>query len=145
MSNGVGELLNIPGEGSLTIEYNGKKYTAGLITQKVKAEYEKKLEKKALDSIFKIKDMLDPVEFREAISGVTRDIAAGVYSFGAERCIQSLSTPAGTCMFSSLLFSVPEQEIESLVMAKSDEFKLVMDLVREKSYPNAKTVVNQGQ
>lgn len=137
MSNGVSELLNVHGEGSLSIQFNGKTYTAGLITQKVKADFEKRMEKKALDAIFRVKEHLDPVEFREAISGVTRDIAAGVYSFGSERSIQSLSTPSGTCAFASILFSVPESEIEQLVMSKPDEFKIVMDLVREKSYPNA--------
>lgn len=137
MSNGVSELLNVPGEGSLSIQFNGKTYTAGLITQKVKADFEKRMERKALDAIFKVKDLLDPVEFREAVSGVTRDIAAGIYSFGSERSIQALSTPAGTCSFASILFNAPEAEIEQLVMAKSDEFKIVMDLVREKSYPNA--------
>lgn len=145
MSNGVSELLNVPGEGSLSIQFNGKTYTAGLITQKVKADFEKRMEKKALDSIFRVKDLLDPVEFREAISGVTRDIAAGVYSFGSERCIQSLSTPSGICTFASLLFNSPESEIEQLVMAKPDEFKIVMDLAREKSYPNAQKVGQKAQ
>jgi hypothetical protein len=102
MANGVTELLNVPGgDGSLTIEFNGKKYTAGLITQKVKSGYEKIMEKKALDSIFKMKEFLDPVEFREAVSSVTRDIASGVYSFGSDRSIQSLSTPGGTITFSA--------------------------------------------
>jgi hypothetical protein len=90
MSDTVNSLLNAEGEGSLTIDFNGKKYTAGLITQKVKADFEKRMEKKALDAVFSLKNYLEPVEFREAISSVTRDIASGAYSFGSELSIASM-------------------------------------------------------
>lgn len=140
MSDTVGNLLNSSGEGSLTIEYNGKKYTAGLITQKVKAEFEKSMEKKALDSIFLMKDRLEPVEFREAISSVTRDIASGIYSFGSENSIASLSTPSGALAFASILFSAPENEVQDVMLAKNDRFEAVMEIVRDKSFPNGKKV-----
>lgn len=140
MSDTVGNLLNSSGEGSLTIEYNGKKYTAGLITQKVKAEFEKRMEKKALDSVFSMKDRLEPVEFREAISSVTRDIASGIYSFGSENSISALSTPSGALAFASILFSAPESEIQDVMLAENDRFEAVMELVRDKSFPNGKKV-----
>ena len=140
MSDTVGNLLNSSGEGSLTIEYNGKKYTAGLITQKVKAEFEKRMEKKALDSIFSVKDRLEPVEFREAISSVTRDIASGIYSFGSENSIASLSTPSGALAFASILFSAPENEVQDVMLAENDRFEAVMEIVRDKSFPNGKKV-----
>jgi hypothetical protein len=140
MSDTVGNLLNSSGEGSLTIEYNGKKYTAGLITQKVKAEFEKRMEKKALDSIFSMKDRLEPVEFREAISSVTRDIASGIYSFGSENSISSLSTPSGALAFASILFSAPENEVQDIMLAENDRFEAVMEIVRDKSFPNGKKV-----
>ena len=140
MSDTVGNLLNSSGEGSLTIEYNGKKYTAGLITQKVKAEFEKRMEKKALDSIFSMKDRLEPVEFREAISSVTRDIASGIYSFGSENSIASLSTPSGALAFASILFSAPENEVQNVMLAENDRFEAVMEIVRDKSFPNGKKV-----
>ena len=140
MSDTVGNLLNSSGEGSLTIEYNGKKYTAGLITQKVKAEFEKRMEKKALDSIFSMKDKLEPVEFREAISSVTRDIASGIYSFGSENSIASLSTPSGALAFASILFSAPENEVQDIMLAENDRFEAVMEIVRDKSFPNGKKV-----
>lgn len=140
MSDTVGSILNPSGEGSLTIEFNGKKYTAGLITQKVKAEFEKRLEKKALDSVFSMKDRLEPVEFREAVSSVTRDIASGIYSFGSENSIAALSTPAGALAFASILFTAPENEVQDLMLAENERFELVMELVREKSFPNAKKV-----
>jgi hypothetical protein len=140
MSDTVGNLLNSSGEGSLTIEYNGKKYTAGLITQKVKAEFEKRMEKKALDSIFSMKDRLEPVEFREAISSVTRDIASGIYSFGSENSIASLSTPSGALAFASILFSAPENEIQDVMLVENDRFEAVMEIVRDKSFPNGKKV-----
>jgi hypothetical protein len=140
MSDTVGNLLNSSGEGSLTIEYNGKKYTAGLITQKVKAEFEKRMEKKALDSVFSMKDRLEPVEFREAISSVTRDIASGIYSFGSENSISALSTPSGALAFASILFSAPENEIQDVMLAENDRFEAVMELVRDKSFPNGKKV-----
>lgn len=140
MSDTVGNLLNSSGEGSLTIEYNGKKYTAGLITQKVKAEFEKRMEKKALDSIFSMKDRLEPVEFREAISSVTRDIASGIYSFGSENSIASLSTPSGALAFASILFSAPENEVQDVMLAENDRFEAVMEMVRDKSFPNARKV-----
>lgn len=138
MADTANDLLNAGSGGSLTIEYNGKKYTAGLITQKVKAEFEKKLEKKALDSIFVMKAYLEPVEFREAISGVTRDIASGIYSFGSEYCVQALSTPSGALAFASILFNAPENEVQDLMIVENQKFEVVMELVREKSFPNAK-------
>lgn len=140
MSDTVGNLLNSSGEGSLTIEYNGKKYTAGLITQKVKAEFEKRMEKKALDSVFSMKDRLEPVEFREAISSVTRDIASGIYSFGSENSIAALSTPSGALAFASILFSAPENEVQDVMLAENDRFEAVMEIVRDKSFPNGKKV-----
>ena len=140
MSDTVGNLLNSSGEGSLTIEYNGKKYTAGLITQKVKAEFEKRMERKALDSVFSMKDRLEPVEFREAISSVTRDIASGIYSFGSENSIAALSTPSGALSFASILFSAPENEVQDVMLAENDRFEAVMEIVRDKSFPNGKKV-----
>lgn len=140
MADTVGSLLNSSGEGSLTIEYNGKKYTAGLITQKVKAEFEKRMERKALDSVFSMKDRLEPVEFREAISSVTRDIASGIYSFGSENSIAALSTPSGALAFASILFSAPENEVQDVMLAENDRFEAVMEIVRDKSFPNGKKV-----
>jgi len=140
MADTVGNLLNSSGEGSLTIEYNGKKYTAGLITQKVKAEFEKRMEKKALDSVFSMKDRLEPVEFREAISSVTRDIASGIYSFGSENSIAALSTPSGALAFASILFSAPENEVQDVMLAENERFEAVMEIVRDKSFPNGKKV-----
>ena len=140
MSDTVGNLLNSSGEGSLTIEYNGKEYTAGLITQKVKAEFEKRMERKALDSVFSMKDRLEPVEFREAISSVTRDIASGIYSFGSENSIAALSTPSGALAFASILFSAPENEVQDVMLAENDRFEAVMEIVRDKSFPNGKKV-----
>lgn len=138
MADTASDLLNSGGEGSLTIDYNGKKYTAGLITQKVKSDFEKKLEKKALDSIFSMKSYLEPVEFREAVSGVTRDIASGIYSFGSENCVQALSTPSGALAFASILFNAPENEVQDMMISEKERFEAVMHLVREKSFPNAK-------
>jgi len=139
MADTVNTLLNSNGEGgSMTIEFNGKKYTAGLITQKVKAEFEKRLEKKALDAVFQMKSYLEPVEFREAISGVTRDIATGVYSFGSESSAQAMTTPWGGIMLAGLIFNTSEDEIQALMMAEREKFEIVMGLVREKSFPNAK-------
>jgi len=140
MSDSVSSILNTDGEGPLTIEYNGKKYTAGLITQKVKSDFEKRMERKALDSIFSIKDRLEMVEFREAMSSVTRDIASGVYSFGSELSIEALSTPAGAIAFASILFACSEAEVQSLMIAEKDRFEVVMEMVREKSFPNEKKV-----
>ena len=140
MADTVGNLLNSSGEGSLTIEYNGKKYTAGLITQKVKAEFEKRMEKKALDSVFSMKERLEPVEFREAISSVTRDIASGIYSFGSENSIAALSTPSGALAFASILFSAPENEVQDVMLAENERFEAVMEIVRDKSFPNGKKV-----
>jgi hypothetical protein len=138
MSDTVNSLLNAEGEGSLTIDFNGKKYTAGLITQKVKADFEKRMEKKALDAVFSLKNYLEPVEFREAISSVTRDIASGAYSFGSELSIASMSTPSGAIALAAALFNAPENEVQSLMMSEKERFEAVMEIVREKSFPNAK-------
>jgi hypothetical protein len=138
MADSVGNILNSSGEGSQTIEFKGKKYTASLITQKVKADFEKSMEKKALDSIFTLKDRLEPVEFREAVSGVTRDIASGVYSFGSDNCVAFLTTPVGVLTFASILFSAPENEMQDLVLSEKERFEAVMEIVREKSFPNGR-------
>lgn len=138
MSDTVNNLLNSEGEGSLTIEFNGKKYTAGLITQKVKADFEKRMEKKALDAVFSLKSHLEPIEFREAISSVTRDIASGAYSFGSDLSIAAMSTPAGAIALSASIFNASESEMQALMMSEKERFETVMDIVREKSFPNAK-------
>jgi hypothetical protein len=139
MADTVNSLLNSNGEGgSLTIEFNGKKYTAGLITQRIKAEFEKKLEKKALDAVYSLKSHLEPVEFREAISGVTRDIATGIYSFGSDNSVQAMTTPWGGIVLASLIFNTTEDEVQALMLSEREKFETVMQLVREKSFPNAK-------
>lgn len=139
MADTVNSLLNSNGEGgSLTIEFNGKKYTAGLITQKIKADFEKRLEKKALDAVYSLKSFLEPVEFREAISGVTRDIATGIYSFGSDSSVQAMTTPWGGIILASLIFNTTEDEVQSLMLSEREKFETVMQLVREKSFPNAK-------
>lgn len=138
MAETVSGLLNSGEGGSMTIEFNGKKYTGGLITQKVKAEVERRMEKKALDAVFSMKSMLEPVEFREAISSVTRDIASGVYSFGSDNSLQGLNTPAGGLTLASILFNAPEDEMQALMLSERDRFEAVMEIIRDKSFPNGK-------
>lgn len=123
----------------MTIEYNGKTYKANLITQKVKSQVERWLEKRAMASVLRFRAELDMSEFRNLSAAVTADIAAGKYAFGGPFCTEALGTMAGGLAFASFIFGCTEEEMEALFLACGDEVTQILELVQAQSFPQKKT------
>lgn len=122
-----------------TIEFNGKTYRAQMITQKVKSQVERWLEKRAMATVMRFRADLDLAEFRALSAAVTADIAAGKYSFGGPFSIEALGTMAGGVAFASCIFGCTEDEMQELFASKTDEVTQILELIQSQSFPQKKT------
>lgn len=123
----------------MCIEYNGKTFKGRLITQKVKSQVERWLEKRAMASVMRFRADLDMSEFRALSAAVTADIASGKYAFGGPYCTDALGTMAGGVAFASFVFDCTEDEMEQLFLACPEEVTQVLELIQAQSFPQKKT------
>lgn len=123
----------------MSIEYGGKTYQGRAITQKVKSQVERWLEKRAMASVMRFRADLDMSEFRALSAAVTADIAAGKYAFGGPYCTEALGTMAGGVAFASFIFSCTEEEMEALFLARPEEVTQALELIQQQSFPQKKT------
>lgn len=123
----------------MTLEYNGKTFKAGLITQKIKSQVERWLEKRAMASVMRFRADLDIAEFRNLSAAVTADIASGKYAFGGPYCVEALGTMAGGVAFAAFIFATTEEEMEELFLARPEEVTHILELVQAQSFPQKKT------
>ena len=123
----------------MCINFNGKTYQGRLITQRVKSQVERWLEKRAIASVMRFRSDLDMSEFRALSAAVTADIASGKYAFGGPYATDALGTMAGGVAFASFVFDCTEEEMEALFLNMPEEVTQVLELIQAQSFPQKKT------
>lgn len=121
------------------IEFEGKNYAIGPLTYEVQAQFERWLEKRAMDVVQRLKERLDDDAFGEALSRVVADISAGKYAFFSRGALEAMRSFEG---FKHLLFlrmrsadpknrDLNAEFIERLLDEKLDEVQTVLRSLEE--------------
>lgn len=120
----------------------GKTYRFGLITQRVKSEFERFLAGTAMRAITDFKDILGPDGYAKSLDGIRRDIAAGIYSWNGPVFIEAMGTVAGVSqLLSSVSYDVVAKrpctpdEIVEMTSIYETELKTLYQTILEESFP----------
>ena len=115
-----------------------KVFEARPVTQKVKAAFERWLEKRVIRGFLSAQDGDDPGMFQRAVEVVADRIALGKYAFHGELSQQVLLTTDGSLALAALIFDCSETEIIELMLSKGAEVGAILALVLRESFPGAK-------
>lgn len=123
---------------------HGNKYKFSLLTLGKQSEFERAIERKALDKIRSMKDLLDKEEYSKAISDVLADVSRGDFCFGKERCSEELRSFWGISTLLGILSGVTGEEASRLMQENEDVGQLVEAIV-ERSFPAATGKAKAGK
>ena len=128
------------------ISLGGRLYRFGLITQRVKSEYERFLTGAAMQAITDFREILGEDGYAKSLDGIRRDIASGVFSWNGPTFAASLGTVRGVSqLLASVSFDVQAgractaDEIVSLTVEHDVELKHLFQTILEESFPQKKT------
>ena len=128
------------------ISLDGRLYRFGLITQRVKSEYERFLTGAAMQAIADFREVLGEDGYSKSLDGIRRDIASGVFSWNGPTFAASLGTVRGVSqLLASVSFDVSAgrpctaDEIVSLTVEHDVELKHLFQTILEESFPQKKT------
>ncbi len=128
------------------ISLGGRLYRFGLITQRVKSEYERFLTGAAMQAITDFREILGEDGYAKSLDGIRRDIASGVFSWNGPTFAASLGTVRGVSqLLASVSFDVSAgrpctaDEIVSLTVEHDVELKHLFQTILEESFPQKKT------
>jgi len=127
------------------VTLGGRKYRFGLITQKVKSEFERFLAGAAMKAITDFRDILGPDGYGKSLDGIRRDIAAGIYAWNGPVFLEAMGTVAGVSkLLSSVSYDVEykrpctPEEIVDLTAGYEAELKAIYQTIVEESFPTQK-------
>jgi len=118
----------------LTFEHKGKKYTLRYLDQAVKTAFVDWLKWQAQASVLSLRGKIDPRIWNDAWNAVTRDIASGAYTYHSTLTEQSLSTSGGITALSALMFQCGIEEMEQLMMDRTEEVQGLIDRLIDSSH-----------
>lgn len=122
-----------------------RKYRFGLITQRVKSEFERWLAAAGMRAISDYRDILGPDGYKLSLDGIRRDISAGVYSWNGPVFVEAMGTVAGVSqLLASVSYDVEAKrpctpdEIINLTSVYDMELKTIYQTIVEESFPTQK-------
>lgn len=137
MSTGTHTLSDSLGASGAPVEWScskGNKYKFSLLTLQKQSEFERAIERKNLEKIRAMKDLLDKEDYDKAIKEFMASLSLGEYCFGKERCAEELKTFWGISTLLSILAGISSEEASRLINENSDVSALV-EVIVERSFP----------
>lgn len=132
------------------ITLGGRRYRFGLITQRVKSEFERFLSGTAYQAIAEHREIMGPEAYRDSLEGVRREIAAGVYAWNGPVFLAAMGTVRGVAQ---LLASVSHDvfagractadELLTLVSEHEQELQAIYQVIVEESFPTPEKKTRQ--
>ena len=144
---GINTLSDSLGQSGGSIEWTcskGNKYKISLMTLEKQSEFERALEKRAIEKVRTLKDVLDKDEYSAEISKTIESIKDGHYIFGGPTASEALKTLWGISHLMSILIGVPPNDA-SLIIAENNDIGEIMEMVIERSFPVASGKGKRGE
>lgn len=145
--SGIHTLSDSLGSAGGAIEWtcsNGNKYKFSLLTLQKQSEFERAIERKSLDKIRGMKDLLDKEEYDKAIADTLRAVSLGEFCFGKDRCTEELRTFWGVSTLLGILAGIDGNHASQLMHENEDVGQLVETIV-ERSFPVAVGKAREGK
>lgn len=136
---GINTLSDSIGQSGGAIEWvcsKGNKYKISLLTLEKQSELERAFEKKSLEKIKELKDVLDKEEYSEQINEAIASIKNGDFVFGGKRSSEMLRTLWGISAMISILLGISINEA-SVLISENSEISQLIEMVVERSFPAA--------
>ena len=137
MATGTNTLSDSLGQSGGAIEWTcskGDKYKFSLLTLEKQSQFERAIERKALEKIRSIKDLVDKDEYDKTVRETLKSISLGDYCFGKDRCTEELKTMWGVSTLLSILAGIDLDKANDLMNGNSEIGQLVETIV-ERSFP----------
>jgi len=133
----------------LTFTHNDKTYKVGPIDQGMKARLEQWLRQEAYEDLYRLRGVMPPDQYRDALAAITADRARYVYL--GEVFQRTISTPAGGIGFVATLLGCHRGEAETLLAERGADIAaliqeaVIQSLPAEAAVEVRKQLASQGQ
>jgi hypothetical protein len=144
---GINTLSDSLGQSGGSIEWTcskGNKYKISLMTLEKQSEFERALEKRAIEKVRTLKDVLDKDEYSAEISKTIESIKDGHYIFGGPTASDALRTLWGISNLMAILIGVSPNDA-SIIIAENNDIGEIMEMVIERSFPVASGKGKKGE
>ena len=144
---GINTLSDSLGQSGGSIEWTcskGNKYKISLMTLEKQSEFERALEKRAIEKVRTLKDVLDKDEYSAEISKTIESIKDGHYIFGGPTASEALRTLWGISNLMAILIGVSPNDA-SIIIAENNDIGEIMEMVIERSFPVASGKGKRGE
>jgi len=144
---GINTLSDSLGQSGGAIEWTcskGNKYKISLMTLEKQSEFERALEKRAIEKIKTLKDVLEKDEYSAEISKAIESIKDGHYIFGGPAASEALRTLWGISNLMAILIGVSPNDA-SIIIAENNDIGEIMEMVIERSFPVASGKGKKGE
>ncbi len=115
--------------------HRNKTYSVQLITQAVKAGYEKKFFARAKEAAAAMRELMDKADYSKHLKELNDDYISGAYAFESPKGLAALQTVSGMLILCSLLFGCDETELLQLVNERREEVTSLIELLIRESFP----------
>lgn len=144
---GINTLSDSLGQSGGSIEWTcskGNKYKISLMTLEKQSEFERALEKRAIEKVRTLKDVLEKDEYSSEISKTIESIKDGHYIFGGPSASDALKTLWGISNLMAILIGVSPNDA-SIIIAENNDIGEIMEMVIERSFPVASGKGKKGE
>jgi len=144
---GINTLSDSLGQSGGSIEWTcskGNKYKISLMTLEKQSEFERALEKRAIEKVRTLKDVLDKDEYSAEISKTIESIKDGHYIFGGPTASEALRTLWGISNLMAILIGVSPNDA-SIIIAENNDIGEIMEMVIERAFPVASGKGKKGE
>lgn len=144
---GINTLSDSLGQSGGSIEWTcskGNKYKISLMTLEKQSEFERALEKRAIEKVKTLKDVLEKDEYSSEISKTIESIKDGHYIFGGPSASDALKTLWGISNLMAILIGVSPNDA-SIIIAENNDIGEIMEMVIERSFPVASGKGKKGE
>lgn len=125
----ISDVLQKHGGGVDFTTASGKSLRIDYLTLKHMAQYEQRLQNRAVKTLADQKGVIPEGVWREMFTELMGNISKGQYAFGGEVCQASLTTITGVTDLMSILCGITPDEALELVATEGDAFRAVFDQV----------------
>ena len=120
-------------------KFKDKEYKVSLVTNRVKAEFEKRMMHKAVQAARDMKTILEPDEYEMMLKKINDDYIAGRYAFESKFSVGAMQNPKGGFLtLCSVLFNTNEEEMYSIILEDTLEVRALIDTIITESFPDVK-------
>ena len=128
-----------------SLEFEGITYNFSLIDQAAKAEWEKRLYRRAVEGASALASLHPDAWLEDRLVDLNDAFVAGDFSLFSESSKKLLGKAGGAGILLSILTGKNIEDLTQLLLAKSVEIKALLRIVFKESFPNISLKDEEGE